>query len=225
MAGKDSGEGSMTEEGARAAGTEKASGTGWIKEQDVRKAMESEEDCSAYLEDVLNPGRWGKEKVRQNLHDLVRILTRVVQERGMDRKDIFGDAGIYDLKEAAGCLTEGCSSLLSRSASGACRSEVRRVMGYIKKNYHREELSISELADYVGISNSRLSVVFKQDTGITVNQYITKVRIDRARELLSEGGYKVYEVAEKVGYGTSQYLSRIFFRETGCYPAEYKRKV
>lgn len=202
-----------------------SSGCGWIREPDVRKALESKEDCSAYLEDVLDPGRWGTEQVRQNIHDLVRILTRVIQERGMDRKDIFGNAGIYDLKEAACCLTEGCSSLLSKSTSGACRSEVRRAMGYIKKNYHREELSISELADYVGISNSRLSVVFKQDTGITVNQYITKVRIDRARELLSEGGYKVYEVAEKVGYGTSQYLSRIFFRETGSYPAEYKRKV
>ena len=191
----------------------------------MRRVLESEEECSAYLEEVLNPVIWGKEQVRQNIHDLVRILIRVMQEKGMDRKDIFKNTGVYDLKETKDCLKEGCISLLSRSVSGACRSEVRRAMSYIKENYHREELSISELADYVGISNSRLSVVFKQDTGITVNQYITKIRIDRARELLSEGGYKVYEVAEKVGYGTSQYLSRIFFRETGCYPAEYKRKV
>ena len=203
----------------------RTSANGWIKEADVRRVLESEEECSAYLEEVLNPVIWGKEQVRQNIHDLVRILTRVMQEKGMDRKDIFKNTGVYDLKETKDCLKEGCISLLSRSVSGACRSEVRRAMSYIKENYHREELSISELADYVGISNSRLSVVFKQDTGITVNQYITKIRIDRARELLSEGGYKVYEVAEKVGYGTSQYLSRIFFRETGCYPAEYKRKV
>lgn len=104
------------------------------------------------------------------------------------------------------------------------RWEVSEAMRYVRKHYQREDLAISELAGHVGISNSRLSVLFKQDTGITINQFITGIRIERAKELLLQGNYKVYEVAEQVGYVTSQYLSKIFYRETGCYPAEYKRK-
>lgn len=154
----------------------------------------------------------------------MRILDKILQSDGLEKSDVFGKKSLYDLKEISKWMQDGFTCLLRRRGNLGFRWEVSEAMRYVRKHYQREELGISELASHVGISNSRLSVLFKQDTGMTINQFITGIRIERAKELLLQGNYKVYEVAEQVGYMTSQYLSKIFYRETGCYPAEYKRK-
>ena len=63
---------------------------------------------------------------------------------------------------------------------------------------------------------------FKKETGVTVLNYLTDIRMRPAKELLLTGNYKVYEVAERVGYKTSQYFSKIFSRNVGVMPLEYK---
>lgn len=72
------------------------------------------------------------------------------------------------------------------------------------------DLKLQTIADHVGLSSGRLSVLFKKETGNTVNDAITATRIQKAKELLASGKYKVYEVSELVGYKTSQYFSTIF---------------
>lgn len=94
---------------------------------------------------------------------------------------------------------------------------------YIEQNYSDHQLQISTVANYVGLSSSRLSVLFKQELNQTVNDYITNTRIEAAKQLLRSGAYKVYEVSELVGYKTSQYFSQLFFQRTGCSPTEYQR--
>lgn len=92
---------------------------------------------------------------------------------------------------------------------------------FIEENYGEQQLKISTVANYVGLSSSRLSVLFKQETGQTVNDYITSVRMENAKRLLRSGRYKVYEVSELVGYKTSQYFSQTFYLHTGQAPTDY----
>jgi len=94
---------------------------------------------------------------------------------------------------------------------------------YISKNYMNPDLKLQTIADHVGLSSGRLSVLFKKETGRTVNDFITSTRIEKAKELLSSGKYKVYEVSELVGYRTSQYFSTIFFNQTRQYPNQYRK--
>lgn len=94
---------------------------------------------------------------------------------------------------------------------------------YIKENYHRNDLQISTVAAHVGLSASRLSVLFKQELNNTVNDFITTIRMNEAKHMLRTGQYRVYEVAEAVGYKTSQYFSQLFFQHTGCSPTEYQK--
>lgn len=98
-------------------------------------------------------------------------------------------------------------------------------MYYIKEHYQDSGLKVSDIAGYLKISESRLSVIFKEDTGKTLIQYLTAVRIGKAKKLLDTTEYKVYEVAELVGYNNSQYLSNVFAKETGCFPLEYKNRT
>lgn len=94
---------------------------------------------------------------------------------------------------------------------------------YIAQHYMEPELKLQTIAEHVGLSAGRLSVLFKKETGGTVGDLITHTRMERAKEFLSSGKYKVYEVSELVGYKTSQYFSTIFYQETGQYPNQYKR--
>lgn len=101
--------------------------------------------------------------------------------------------------------------------------EVRNSIKYILKNYMNRDLKIDDIAYNVGLSAGRLSVIFKKEMDLTINEYITKVRIDRAKELLECENFKVYEVANSVGYGSSQYFSHIFFNITGLNPLDFKK--
>lgn len=107
----------------------------------------------------------------------------------------------------------------------SCYSNVIiRALNYIHENYNNSSITINLIADYVYMSAGRLCVLFKQQTGKTINDVLSEVRVARAKELLDSGELKVYEVSTAVGYKTSQYFSQIFHKLTGVYPNEYRKR-
>lgn len=99
---------------------------------------------------------------------------------------------------------------------------VAEAINYIAKNYANEDIGIKTIAESVGISDGHLSHVFKNETDYTVNAYITRYRIKAAMKLLKDCRYKVYEVAEMVGYKDITYFSSTFKKVTGVNPSEYQ---
>ena len=112
---------------------------------------------------------------------------------------------------------------MEQSAGKKLSPVVSCAVDYIKENYGAYNLKIETIAKSINISSSRLSVLFKNEMGCTVNEYITSFRIWKAQLLLREGKHKVYEVADMVGYGTSQYFSQIFYQKVGVSPKEFSR--
>lgn len=102
---------------------------------------------------------------------------------------------------------------------------VKRAPAFIEEQYGSSALKIDAIAAYAGLSPSRLSVLFKAEVGDTVNEYLTAYRIMQAQFLLKEGAYKIYEVAERVGYGSSQYFSQIFYQRVGVTPKDFCQRV
>lgn len=98
--------------------------------------------------------------------------------------------------------------------------KVRQTMEYIRKHY-AEDITIESMAEEVGISGEHLRHLFKEETGRTLHDYLTHIRVERAKQLLLEGSYKIYEVAEMVGYSSGQYFSQVFRKSTGMGPLEY----
>ncbi|MGI5971099.1 MAG: response regulator [Oscillospiraceae bacterium] len=94
---------------------------------------------------------------------------------------------------------------------------------YIKREYRNINLSAGLISYAAGMSYGRLSVLFKNETGKTLSDYITDIRIENAKRLLLTTDEKVYEIAEKVGYGSSQYFSYVFNLKTGQSPVDYRR--
>lgn len=90
------------------------------------------------------------------------------------------------------------------------------------QNHLSEPLSLQELSDLFAISQAYMSRLFRKYTGQSYNQYLTRVRMERAKQLMKEdGGLFVKDIAELVSYRDQFYFSRIFHSYTGRSPAEY----
>ncbi|WP_171651021.1 response regulator transcription factor [Paenibacillus foliorum] len=91
---------------------------------------------------------------------------------------------------------------------------------YIHEHY-AEDLHLSELAEKVYISRNYLSTIFRQATGETFNNYVTRVRMEKAKSMILEGRWMIYEVAERVGYKNVPYFTTLFKKHTGTNPTEF----
>ncbi len=93
---------------------------------------------------------------------------------------------------------------------------------YIRANAHRPDLSLSAVCGALSVSKSYFSPLFKEHTGKTFVEYLTDLRVERAKELLLRDPLKSYEVAERVGFRDAHYFSLTFKKTTGVSPTEFR---
>ena len=102
---------------------------------------------------------------------------------------------------------------------------VMEALNYISQNCGKQDLSVGEIAESLGLSEGHLSHIFKKETDYTINAYITRYRIRAAMKFLKNCRYKVYEVADMVGYKDITYFSTIFKKIVGVNPSEYQDRT
>lgn len=113
--------------------------------------------------------------------------------------------------------------LLRDSASGRKYSDILlKAKSYITENYMQEDMSLNRLASHVNMSPSYFSSVFSQESGMTFVEYLTEVRMDKAKELLMCSNQKTSEIGYQVGYKDSHYFNYIFKKTQKCSPKEYR---
>lgn len=100
------------------------------------------------------------------------------------------------------------------------QKNVNMVKDYIKEKY-AEEISLNEVANYVGLSPFYLSRCFKRLVGISFKDYLIKIRIDKAKSLIRGTGKTIKEVAYEVGYTDPNYFSKAFKKVVGISPKEF----
>lgn len=100
---------------------------------------------------------------------------------------------------------------------------VREVAELIDNAYF-EPLTIELLAAKVFISPNYLRALFKEKQGCTIHEYLTKVRLAKAVELLADRTLKIHDVARKVGYDNTSYFCSFFYKTQGVTPNEYRKK-
>lgn len=93
---------------------------------------------------------------------------------------------------------------------------------YLDNHYMDFDCSLSSVAKSIHISPSYLSLIFKKVVGITFVNYLTLLRINKAKQLLSSTDLMVYEVSTSVGYENYSYFSTVFKKATGLSPREYR---
>ncbi len=101
-------------------------------------------------------------------------------------------------------------------------SVIKDAKEYIQSNFSQSDLSLNKISSHIGVSSSYFSSIFKQETGQSFVEYLTKVRMERACELLKCTSYRTSEICEQVGYNDSHYFSAAFKKTIGQSPKEYK---
>lgn len=101
---------------------------------------------------------------------------------------------------------------------------VFRVLEYVQRNYSSCNLSNQDIAAYVYLTPTYLSSLFKKETGKTISDYVIEVRIEKSMELLKKLRIKLYEVAKAVGYNDANYFAKVFKKQVGLTPSEYREK-
>ena len=98
------------------------------------------------------------------------------------------------------------------------------IIKYINEHYNSYDLSLEDISKNTFLTPAYICVIFKDFTGKTVNKYITEYRIMQAKELLKDSNIKMNDIDLKDGYRDGNYFAKIFKKETGYSPSEYRRK-
>lgn len=190
-----------------------------------------------YLDQILSPIIAGKSYkafsnlINQLLYNLSQALEGLMDTKGMKPVE---SVKMEDMEKLT-CVKKIIDyvkqrfhvyfRLLRENRKYKYSEHVERAMRYIFEHFSDTNFSIKDIADGIEISQTRLGAVFKEETGITLHQYITDFRIDIAKQLLlAHKKRNLDAIAGEVGYINGKYLSRVFKKKLGLSPEVFRAK-
>jgi two-component system response regulator YesN len=196
--------------------------------KDVLKAVEalfheigvytvSLKECQLYLLEILASVAKLSRSFQLDTDDIIKMDHNLFIE-------IFSFNTIYDIKNR---IKEICLNVMEGIHSKR-KTNTEKIMeqakSYIDKNYGDYDLTIQKISNYLHISPSYFSMIFKKEAGETFLNYLIGIRIKAAKELMQNPDLKIFEIAERVGYPDLNYFSYFFKKNTGLSPREYRNK-
>lgn len=181
------------------------------------------------LDDFLNfvsgreSGPYLKLKVSQK-NDIIVIMNRILKEKqsteiGSEFLNYLLVMELFVLISRA-LKMEWENSIKSRSPK--IKELVSSSIKYMNDNYERD-ISIADVAKYVFLSPSYFTRIFKEEIGISPMNYLLKIRVERAKELLDGSEMKVGDIAQMVGFSNQQRFNEIFKKYTGITPLKFRK--
>ncbi len=153
-----------------------------------------------------------------------KVYDQLVEDMGMLVRKLMQANNLLDIEEiVTGCFKNLCDFLENRN-SNEYGEVVKLAFEYMKKNYYNSELMLKEVAEEVHISVNYLSSLFKKSQGNSYINCLNQIRLEQAKKLLVNRTVKMYEIAFKTGFNSSQYFSSCFKKSTGMTPGEYRQK-
>jgi AraC-like DNA-binding protein len=192
--------------------------------------QEAEQAIGAFLEALLERG--AKEiDVQQGMLQLLGSILHAVRTSGIDPNRIFHSANLYEqltqIREPQKMVNWFNHTIidtfiheLEERSDAQLKKVVETAMIYLQNNYMKD-ISLDSCADHTRTNSVVLSKLFKQVTGKNFIDYLTELRLDKAKELLRETDLKITDVAAEVGYQQT-YFNRIFKKIEGVTPTQYR---
>ncbi len=106
-----------------------------------------------------------------------------------------------------------------RSSGGS--DLIRKAKAYIQAHYNTE-ISLESICAHIAVSKNYFSSLFKKETGMNIWDYLTSVRLEQAKRLLTTTSLKNYEIASRIGYENPSYFTKMFKKSFGQLPQEYR---
>lgn len=189
--------------------------------------------CHKYLCQLSKNGQLSAVSLSSFQVDTVQILYAYLKRKGVLAHKLFHDntyhllsvharSSVYDMMLYLRYMISTASDYLSFSSSE--KSVANLIMEYIEAHYF-EDINRSCLADILYLDPDYASKLFKKETGISFNTCLIQKRIAVAKQLLADTSLPINHISDKVGYGNYSYFIRLFKKETGQTPIEYRKGV
>ena len=155
----------------------------------------------------------------------LEISTEELPEECRDINQIVEKAGnAQSLRHQIGILFSETMMLRDGHSKKKYSKLLEDAKAFIDDNYKHDDMSLNMVAAQVNISPSYFSTIFSNEMGQTFVEYLTHVRLEKARELLMCSNMRTAEIGYEVGYKDSHYFSYIFKKVVGCSPKEYRNR-
>ena len=168
--------------------------------------------------------------------DIVLATAKLVNELGGDFDKVIPALSsvetiltniktIDQLKEQAYKILINALSFRDAQTSGQHPRMVRQAKEYIDQHFMEPNLSLDEVASQVNLSSSHFSMVFSQEACQTFKEYLTEIRIKKAKEMLRTTSLSSNDISYQVGYNDPHYFSYVFKKNTSFSPTEFRLQV
>ena len=199
--------------------------------------LNSEEEIVEAVDQYIESISFPLKSLQQHhvvIMELVTALFRFSVNNDIAAEGVGGDIGILYgkllelepdalrkwLTDISLCFSENLVTARSRST----QSFVSKAKEHVRSQYADVQLSLAQICERLGVSNSYFSTVFKKETGKSFVSYVTDYRMEQAARLLIETNEKSYVIAQKVGYTDPNYFSYVFKRKFGVSPSKYREE-
>lgn len=145
------------------------------------------------------------------------LLSDLVGREMINRPPFRSLSQVIDWAE---CLANDMREKLDKDISNQQQDVIQVIQAFVEKNL--SIVSLQSVADHVGLHPVYVSKLFKQIWGVSLSEYILRVKMDHAVSLLRQSQDKVYEISEKLGYSNSQYFIKVFKEKYQMTPQEYR---
>jgi two-component system response regulator YesN len=143
-------------------------------------------------------------------------------EKILENTNFYAVSNLSQLEILLKDVCEKAFEIFNVMKNSTIISQVVKAENYIKKYYSDPDLSLSTITEHLAISTSYFSAIFKEQTGSTFVEYLTRIRMEKAKQILAFTDRRAYEAAEDVGFNDPHYFSVAFKRVTGMTPKEYR---
>ena len=157
------------------------------------------------------------------LHDGEVCINEIFSTETDGYKSIYQKKNVEQIISWITLLRDRLCEYMEERKKTYTNNTINHVKKYINEHIN-EKLSLNEIASIYSISPSYLSALFKKYCNIGFSEYITQMKINKAKELLLKENYKVYEVSDMLGFESAFYFSKVFKKVTGYSPKEYTQK-
>jgi len=168
--------------------------------------------------------------------DVVLAIAKLVDDLGGEMDKVIPELDsiemvmsniktIEQLREQVRGIMSAALAYRDSQPRGQYKDLIRQVKAYIDSHYTDPELSLNVVAAQANLSASHFSVVFSQETGQTFKEYLTEIRINKAKELLRMTALRSADIAYQIGYNDPHYFSSVFKKHTGQSPIEFRSQI
>ncbi|QJD84554.1 response regulator transcription factor [Cohnella herbarum] len=167
--------------------------------------------------------------VRKEAFEIVTALFMNEQEMSVLLEGFEELKRAETLEELTGLLTTQIRGYRKSFAAGSHtfkgnKQLIDKAIAYISAHY-TGDISLQRLADHVHMSKNYFCLQFKHHTGHNFIDYLIRLRIGKAKEIIGDHSLKIYEVAEKAGFNDVKYFSKLFKKMTGLSPVDYRESL